>query len=139
MVAFSTLQGIYTVVKQIYDTVQKIENAPHAVQELMRHALVTQGVIDALKADLEGRGDVDLDYWSREPRLEMLERARKLAEEVERFVKKATREKEDGKTKVRKILWVLYKESDAKALEAKFHAFNLSLGAIHSSIQVQLS
>ncbi len=139
MVALSTLQSIYTVVKQIYDVIQKIKDAPEAIQELKRQALVTQGTIEALKADLEGREDADVNHWSTEPRLEMLERARELAEEAEKFVKKATKETEDGETKVRKILWVLYKESDAKDLAAKFQAFNVSLGAIHGSIQVQLS
>lgn len=139
MVALSTLQSIYTVVKQIYDVIQKIKEAPEAIQELKRQALVTQGTIEALTADLVGREDVDIHHWSTEPRLEMLERARELTEVAEKFVRKATKEKEDGKTKVRKIPWVLFLESDARDLAAKFQAFNVSLSAIHSSMQVQLS
>ena len=139
MVDLGTLQNVYTVAKQIYDVVQSIRNAPEAIRELERQAVLVQGVLGTLQSDLEGRGDAELVDWSTEPCLSMIERAQELVKEAEKFLKKATKEKDDGRKTVRKLEWIFFAQSDAQVLATKFQTFYGSLCVVYSAIQLQLS
>lgn len=137
MIAFGTLQNIYTVAKQVYDVVQSIKNVPEAIRDRERQVLLVQGVLEPLRFDQERREDPELIDWSTEPCLKMLERAHELLEESEKFLQQATREKEDGSKKVNKFKWLLSAQSDAKVLAGKFHECYGPVCTVQSLIQLQ--
>lgn len=139
MIDLGTLQSIYTVAKKIYDIIQSIKNAPEAIRDLEREVVLVQGVYEALKDDLEGREDAELVDWSTGPRVKMHERAHELLEAADQFLKKVTKENEDGSKKVNKFKWVLSAQADAKVLAGKFHEFYGPLCAVQSLIEAQLS
>lgn len=98
-----------------------------------------QGVLEALDRELDRREGADRLDWSIEPFVGMLDHARQLTKEADEFLKKATKEKENGSKKVRKVKWVLFAQSDAKSLAVKFHEFYGLLCAVQSAVQIHLS
>ncbi|KAF7796334.1 hypothetical protein EIP86_007511 [Pleurotus ostreatoroseus] len=132
MVDFGTFQNICTVGKKIYDIIQSIKNAPELIRELEAQVSLTTDIFEALKGELEERGDEGVSDWSTTPYSKVLEQAGELMDETETFLEKATTEREDTTKRVRKMKWVLYAEADAKALTEKFHKFNASLSAVQS-------
>ncbi|KAF7796324.1 hypothetical protein EIP86_007501 [Pleurotus ostreatoroseus] len=138
MIDFGTLQDIYTIGKNIYGIIQSIKDAPEAIRELGTQILLVEHLFEALKDELEGREDAGLFDWSTAPYMRILERARELTEEAEKFLEKATKTK-DGNKKVHMVKWLVYAESDAKTLAEKFHKFHASLSALQGAVHLRLS
>lgn len=136
MISFGTLQNIYTIAKKIYDIIQTIKNAPKAILDLQTQVVLVQGVLQALQDELEGREDAELNNWSVEAFLAMLDRGLELMNEAEGFLEKTT-EKENSSRIVRGVKWIVSGESDAKELAERFHKFHVSLNDVQGAVQLR--
>lgn len=138
MIALETLQNVYTVAKKVYEIVQSIRNAPKAIVELKSQAELVQGVLEALQDELEGRENAELRDWSTAAFLKMLDEVLGLMKESERLLEKVTERDRPNKI-VRTVKWVIFDESDVKALGKKFRRFYGSLCAIQGAVQIRLA
>lgn len=138
MIALETLQNVYTVAKKVYEIVQSIRNAPKVILELKSQVELVQGVLEALQDELEGRENAELDDWSTAAFLKMLDEVLELMKESERLLEKVT-EKDRPSKIVRTVKWVIFDESDVKALGQKFRRFYGSLCAIQGAVQIRLA
>lgn len=135
MIDLGTIQDVYTVGKTIYDIIQRIKDAPKAIQELGREVTRVQGILGEVTHELEERGDRDTREWSTAPFETLVEDAKQLTEDANKFLAKI-----DKRNKVtRAVEWIVYAESDAKILAEKFHVFCGSLVAVQETWHVKLS